>query len=85
MATKKKKAAPVARPLKIRGWLICSKCSVTAEFHGLGKGAAMDGGWPMHRCGYDIAPFTRWTERNPRHGGCTYTPEETTPDDHPTE
>jgi len=71
-----KKATPPPKAMKVRGWLVCKDCHVTAEFHSLGS-ATKDGGWPMHRCGYDIKPFTRWTDRNPRHG-CTYTPEETT-------
>jgi hypothetical protein len=76
----KKATPPPDRPLKMRGWLVCKDCSTTAEFHSLGS-AAKDGGWPMHRCGYDVKPFTRWTDKNPRHDTCTYVPEPETPDD----
>jgi len=62
-----KKATPSpTRPIKQRGWLVCSNCRVTAEYHSLGQGPAMDGGWPMHRCGYDVKPFSEWTTDDPK-------------------
>ena len=77
-----KKATPTStRPIKLRGWLTCSNCRVTAEFHSLGQGAAMDGGWPMHRCGYDVRPFTTWTVEDPKPPIYKPQPEETTDGD----
>jgi hypothetical protein len=70
-----KKNAPPIKPYKVRGWLFCDQCHVTAEFQSLGEGPTADGGWPLHRCGYDIRPFTGWSDRNPKRDQ-TYTPEE---------
>ena len=70
----KKAKTPDPKALKVRGWLVCKHCKTTAEFHSLGS-AAKDGGWPLHRCGYDVKPFTRWTDRNPNRDTCTYAPE----------
>jgi hypothetical protein len=70
---KKAPTTPI-KPLKARGWLVCDDCHVTAEFHSLGD-PVKDGGWPLHRCGYDIRPFARWVENDPRRNPITYTPE----------
>lgn len=81
MTKSKSPTAPFSKPFKVRGWLICSECSATPEFGSLGNGPAADGGWPMHRCGYEIRPFTSWTPDNPKRLEQAETTKETTPDD----
>jgi hypothetical protein len=61
-----KKATPPSKPFKARGWLVCDTCAVTVEYHSLGEGPTADGGWPLHRCGYDVRPFTTWTADDPK-------------------
>jgi hypothetical protein len=77
-----KKATPPIKPMKLRGWLVCDDCTVVAEFHSLGEGPGADGGWPMHRCGYDIRPFTEWRDTNPHREPIYTPPEKGNLDDH---
>jgi hypothetical protein len=67
--TAKKKAAPAkpapAERIKPRvGFLSCEHCKTTVQHTGNPDDPS---GWPQHRCGFNVRPFTTWTPNDPAH------------------
>jgi hypothetical protein len=53
-----------ALPKREVGHLACDTCQRLAPYTGFAD-PALDGGWPMHRCGRVVRPFDRWTKDDP--------------------